>query len=121
MNRFRTSLAVEQEDAREDAETYWRTMGSVSYERVLPLAFTLLAGYRYQGSWYKEKADLFDEKRQDDVHSYSAVLSKTVFRSPGWGFEGIVSLGYTYTDANSTLPLYTYTKNATSLSLTCAF
>jgi hypothetical protein len=28
---------------------------------------------------------------------------------------------YTYTDANSTLPLYTYTKNAASLSLTCAF
>ncbi len=33
----------------------------------------------------------------------------------------MVSLGYTYTDANSTLPLYTYTKNAASLSLTCAF
>ncbi|HPI94047.1 MAG TPA: tetratricopeptide repeat protein [Deltaproteobacteria bacterium] len=120
-NRIRTSLGVEREDARSDEETYWRATGSVSFERLLPFGLAFVAGYRYQGSWYAEEAGLFGEKRQDDVHYYNAALSLPVFRSTGGAFEFTMGAGYTYTDSNSTLPLYTYAKNVTSLSLNCTF
>lgn len=120
-NRIRTSLGVEREDARSDEETYWRAAGSISFERLLPFGLAFVAGYRYQGSWYADEAGLFGEKRQDDVHYYTAALSLPVLRSTGGAFEFTVGAGYTYTDSKSTLPLYTYSKNVTSLSLNCTF
>jgi len=121
IGRISFSAGWERESAKEDVNTYTRLNGIAGYQADLPFALGVYASYWYQGTDYDETYPLFGKKRSDDVQYFSAGLSRTFALAAPRGSAIILNIGYTHTRSDSTIDLYTYTKNVTSMSVTFAF
>ncbi len=122
-SRFSLSAGWEREKARDDVYTYDRLNATAYAEISLPYSSSLFLSYWYQGTGYKDEYPLFQKNRNDDMQYLSAGLTKTlaVFKTKTADIALDLIVSYTYTRADSTIDLYTYTKNVVSTSMSVSF
>ncbi|MCK5232091.1 MAG: tetratricopeptide repeat protein [Desulfobulbaceae bacterium] len=120
-NRFTASFSQEYENADADYYKYDRVSAMIRYDRVLPRDFSIFFSYRFQETNYDGRESLFDRTRGDDTHELSAGISKVLWKSSNGRKKITAQVGHTYTDSDSSIPLYTYRKNVTSTALAYSF
>ncbi len=121
-NRLVTRVGVETEDARdgddaveEDELSHARYSGRVAYERRLPRNATARAEYKFTHTNYEADYAAFARDRQDRVHAVQVGLQKQLADNV------LLDLSNTFTTAHSSIELYEYDRNVTSLVLQWSF
>lgn len=115
------SAGWECESADQDVYSYARLNGIAGYQVSLPWSMSAYASYWYQGTDYDDIYPLFGRKRSDDVQYFTIGISRMIWQGVPQGAGITLGLAYTYTRSDSTIDLYTYTKNVTSTNVTFAF
>ncbi len=115
LNRLTTRVGFENNDAKDETESYDRLHALVRYQRKLPFDFTAFAGYRFDDiDYYRRKAE-FDETRRDYRHEFSVGLGEKLWREL-WG-----ELSYFYIISDSCIELYDYDRHLVSFGLSWMF
>jgi len=119
-SRISLSVGLEQEDAKDEANSYTKINGKATYEVVLPFVSSAYVSYWYQGTEYK---NISAASRMDEVHYVSTGLTKSipVWKSSSRNVEMDLNLNYVYTRADSNTDLYAYTKNVLSSGMSVVF
>lgn len=122
-NRVSLSFGWEYEKARDDVNTYAKFNGIATYELKLPFATTAYVSYWYQDTWYRDVYPLFGKKRDDNVQYINTGFSKafTIWGSTSRNWHMELNTSYTYTRSESTIDLYTYSKNVMSVGMSVVF
>jgi len=125
-NRLTARLEFENEEAsdglapggvayEEDVYSYYRYSASLQYDRRLPWGFGFYAKYRYQDADYNARDVSFDQYRHDQVHEVTGGVTKKITDSVQ------AEISHSYTESHSSIELYRYDRNVTSMSLTYRF
>ncbi len=114
-NILTLQLGAETENATDDVESYRKYFASVRYSRRLPFGLTGYTSYRYQNYSYDEQNPMFAAMRDDRVHEFVAGLIKRLSDNL------FTEINHSYTESHSTLDLYEYERNVTTVSLTFGF
>jgi len=119
-NRISLSVGLEQEDARDEINSYTKIIGNATYEVILPFASSAYVSYRYQGTEYKS---LSDTSRMDEVRYISTGLTKSlpVWESTSGKVKMDLNLNYSYTRADPNIDLYAYTKKILTSGMSVMF
>ncbi len=120
-DRFTASFSREHENADAECYKYDRVSAMIRYDRALPRDFSIFLSYRFQETNYDGREPLFDRARGDDTHDLSAGISKVLWKSSNGRKKITARIGHTYTDSDSSIPLYTYRKNVTTTAFTYSF
>lgn len=120
-NRLSLNFAKEVEIASDETNSYDRVGVKLRYDRELPADIALFAGIGLTKTDYDKKHPFFNVLRSDDVQELVAGVSRILWKDLAQGQGLVAQLGHTYTDASSSISLYTYRKNVTEFSLTVTF
>jgi len=115
-SRLTFRLRLERENADDvETESFKRLGVACRYERDLPLRMMAYARVRYQHSDYDERNLLFADDRRDELCEVRAGVTKS--------FTDQVSaeLSHTHTDASSSIDLYEYDRDLTTVSVNVRF
>ena len=113
------SVGREQEQARNDVYSFARSTAGATGELLLPLNMRLLAEGRFEYTAYEDHYPLFLARRTDRVRTWTAGLVVPLWRTGRFAWE--LGLRHTYVAAGSSIELYRYTKNVTSVSLALTY
>jgi len=121
-NRFNVTLGLETEQARVALNNnYDRMRLQVLYDRALARDFTFFAAFRYQDTDYDGVAPLFGVVRRDETTTYSAGVSRLLWRSANSARSLTLQASHTHTEARSNIRLYDYRKDVSTVAVTLAF
>ncbi|MDF1615652.1 porin family protein [Desulfurivibrio dismutans] len=120
-NRLGLTLGYETDDADVEHHSYDRRRVTLRYDRKLPADFAAFAAMRYQETDYDDDYPLFNKARKDESMFYSLGVSKVFWRSGDSRRSFSGQLSYAYTDAESNIELFEYTKGVANLALTYTF
>ncbi|OGQ96999.1 MAG: hypothetical protein A2521_11745 [Deltaproteobacteria bacterium RIFOXYD12_FULL_57_12] len=120
-NRLSATISLTDENATHDVYSFLRTGAGLRYDRQLTADLALFASGRYRETNYEGVEALFDKDRLDKIWDMGVGITKVMWRSATQQRQLSVQLSHTYTDANSTIDLYTYEKNVTATLLQFAF
>lgn len=120
-NRISISGATETENADASMESYNRYSVSGRYDRRLPYDFSTYASIRWQDTDYDGVNPLFGVTRSDTTLDYSVGLSRLLWMSATKQKNLSALLYYTYTEADSNIATYDYSKNLIATTFTLAF
>ncbi|OGV72889.1 MAG: hypothetical protein A3K19_15080 [Lentisphaerae bacterium RIFOXYB12_FULL_65_16] len=120
-NRLSLRGEIEAEDAtdgpdyEEDEESYLKYSGSAEFERRFTERIGAFARARVQQFNYVARSAVFDQYRRDLLQDYTAGMNLRL--TPALELE----LSHTFTHSGSTIELYRYQRNVTSLILSYRF
>ncbi|WP_218914999.1 surface lipoprotein assembly modifier [Desulfurivibrio alkaliphilus] len=120
-NRVGLTLGYETNDADTDHYSYDRWRLGLRYDRQLPNDFAAFAAVRYQETDYDDDEPLFNKAREDETIFYQLGLSRVFWRAADSRRSLTGQISYSYTDADSNIELYEYTKSVANLALTYTF
>ena len=115
------ALTYEHRNADSDVHTFDRYKGEITVRRELFPGLTGFCGYQYRHCDYDEKALLFDDAREDDIHYARAGIEKTLWQAADKRSAAVLTLSYRRTMAHSNNDLYEYSKNTVRSSLEYRF
>jgi tetratricopeptide (TPR) repeat protein len=114
-NRLMAQAGFEDNDAKDETQSYDRLHALLRYERELPHDFTAFAGYRLEDIDFDRRSTVFGKTRKDRRHLFSAGLTKKLWRN----LSG--ELGYGYIKSHSRIELYEYDRHLASFGLSVTF
>lgn len=122
-NRLRCFLGLryEYEDAESPEYDLHRVDLLPGLTWAFPAAVTGRLAGRYSYSHYKGPYSLFEEKRRDHLMTITSGISKPIWVSKSKHYQLVAGLDHTWTKACSSIDLYDYDQNRTTLSGTLKF
>ncbi len=114
-NRLTARIGFERENTAVDTEAYDEYFLSLRYDRSLPANFIFFSEYRFQYRDYDGREVAFNEHRDDEIQDISVGINRFL------GERTLLEISHTYTTADSTIELYEYERNLTSLSFSRTF
>lgn len=121
-NRLNLMVGLETERAKVDLNnTYDRLRLLVRYDRALPRDFSFFTAFRFQDTSYTEEAPLFGVTRHDETKTYSAGVSRPLWRSADRSRSLTGQATHSRTVAHSNIDLYDYRKNVSTVAVTLTF
>jgi len=117
--RFRIRATAQFENATSDVYSCDRYESALRLERDFAGRTTGWLGAGLTGSKYEESDPLFLRRRSDEIKNFAVGVRRIFWRRAERALAG--ELEYTYTNANSTLALYTYDKNVFASRLSFSF
>lgn len=122
-NRLSLTARYEKESAYEDLNnTYERYSIAARYDRKLFTRYNLFFSCKRQESDYEGLAPLFNREREDETNYYNLGISRILWSSSEKNGRSLIGrISHTYIDAESTIELYEYDKNVTTLAVTFTF
>ena len=115
LNKILLRIGLERENATDGIFSYTKPFSSIRYERQLPWGLTPYASWRYQRVTYDKRDPTFPQDREDQVHEVTVGICKQLTE------RFTLDFNHTYTNSLSTLGLYEYDRQLTSLSLSIGF
>jgi len=115
-NTLGLSVGYEVNWAARDFESYDRLICDLQYRRGFRYGISMQLGYRYARSLFDSPDIAYSfSRRKDHVHECSVMLRKSLVRSLA------LEVGHTYSKSTSSVGLYDYGRQVTSLSLSYDF
>ena len=114
-------LGGEWNEADDEQYSYLRGLLRLGCSAPLPGKINLTLGARLQLSDYTGVAPLFGKEREDRLREGTLGLSRVLWSPPSSTGQLNAQLNYTYTDTDSNIDLYKYTKQVLSFALSYLF
>ncbi|MCP3940865.1 MAG: DUF560 domain-containing protein [Desulfobacteraceae bacterium] len=116
-----TTLGYEHESAADNEHSYNRYKLCLDINRELGRGFTAFASYNFFHTRYDDAQYLFNKARKDNIHYLGCGLKKRLWQSSDRRQSLALTLGYQYTNSQSNLDLYQYTRNVVNSSMEYRF
>lgn len=114
-NRFDTRLCYRHEEAEADYLCFNEGAFTLRYTRKLPCDMEAYGSYRFAVTNYKERRNLWNDKRDDRHHQFGAGISKQL------NCWLKAQADYSYTNADSNVDLYDYDRHTIGFTMTASF